>query len=68
MALLSQAIREKEFDIRTIERNLSKGLISSDAAEKHSETLPDDSENASSVNVDELFESIKGRSSLRRGQ
>ena len=65
MALLSQAIREKEFDLRIMERSLSKGTVTTDVHDKHTETLVDDADYAIYTSVEELYESIKGKSSLR---
>lgn len=65
MALLSQAIKEKENDIRIIERNLAKGHVTVEAVDKLNKSLIDESELADVVNVEELYEGLKGRSSLR---
>lgn len=68
MALLSNAVKEKEFDIRMVQRGLSKGLILKDDVDKHHKKLADDSENADYLNLSTLFESIGGKSGLRDQQ
>ncbi len=65
MALLSQAVKEKEFDIRTIERGLAKGVVSHDVVAKHYKGLVDETEASQLLNTEELYESIKGKSQLR---
>ena len=65
MALLSDALKEKEFDIRMVSRKLSKGLMLEEEVTKHESTLPDESENCAYVNLEELHNEIRGRSGLR---
>ena len=59
MTLLHDATQEKKFDVRTIERGLSRGVLSQDEVQKHTKELPDDSESADWVNPEELVESAK---------
>lgn len=54
MALLHEAIDEKRYDIRVVERNVDRGVIKSEEADKVSKALPDDSENAGWTNIEEL--------------
>lgn len=56
MALLHEASEEKKLDIRMIERNLSRGLLSQDEVEKQAKKLPDDSDNAQWSNPETLSE------------
>lgn len=65
MALLSDGMRDKEFDVRMVARKLSKGLILQDEVEKNEKKLVDDTENATSINLEEAFESVRGKSGLR---
>ena len=65
MALLSEASKEKEFDVRMINRGLSKGLITQDEVEKHKKSLSDDAETADYIDLEVLLESVKGKSGLR---
>lgn len=44
MALLSEATKEKYFDLRVMERNLSRGLIKKAEADQVLKSLPDDAE------------------------
>jgi hypothetical protein len=66
MALLSEATKEKEFDLRTVDRALAKGLMNRDQLTKHIKSLPDDSEFVDSINTEELMEGIEGKSPLRK--
>lgn len=65
MALLSDGLKSKEFDIRMVQRGLNKGLILQDEVEKHQKKLPDDAENAEFVSLDTFMEGIGGKSGLR---
>lgn len=65
MALLQNALQDKEFDVRMIARGLSKGLIQQDEVEKHQKKLADDEANADYINLDSLLEGIGGKSGLR---
>lgn len=52
--LLVNAVQDKRFDLRVVERNVVRGLVSPDEVEKQLKSLPDDSANAERVS----FESI----------
>jgi hypothetical protein len=54
MALLHEAVEEKKLDVRVVERNITRGSVSAEEAKKAQSQLPDDSENASWVNVDRI--------------
>ncbi|HUP56291.1 MAG TPA: hypothetical protein VM598_02485 [Bdellovibrionota bacterium] len=55
MALLHEAVDEKKFDVRVVERNITKGVVSAEDAQKAADKLPDDSENAQYVSVEALL-------------
>lgn len=65
MALLSDGLIGKEFDVRMVQRGLSKGLILADDVEKHLKKLTDDADNADYLNLDEVLEGLRGKSGLR---
>jgi hypothetical protein len=54
MALLHEAVEEKKFDVRVVERNVARGFITQEEAQKAGSNLPDDGENAEYVNVEAL--------------
>jgi len=56
MALLNDAVDFKKLDVRMVERNIARGVISQDDLEKALRKLPDDEENAEWVSLDELVE------------
>ena len=66
MTLLKTAVDEKIFDTRIVERGASKGLRRPDEIAKHEAKLPDEAAFATTLNVEELFSTIKGKSSLRK--
>jgi hypothetical protein len=55
MALLHEAVEEKKLDVRVAERNISRGVISSEELQKALDKLPDDSDNSQWVNIDSLL-------------
>jgi hypothetical protein len=65
MALLSDGIKEKEFDVRMVQRALNKGLVQQDDIDKHLKKLPDDSANCYYMNLETLSEGVSGKSGLR---
>jgi hypothetical protein len=65
MALLSEAMREKELDVRMVGRGLGKGQIFAADMLKHEDKLEDDGANAEHINLDVVLESIRGKSGLR---
>jgi hypothetical protein len=54
MTLLHEAVEAKKFDVRTIERNVARGVITRDDADKALKKLADDGDNAEWVNVEKL--------------
>jgi hypothetical protein len=65
MALLEDGIKDKEFDVRMIQRGLNKGLLLQDEVDKNQKKIADDSDNADYINTETLMESIGGKSGLR---
>jgi hypothetical protein len=55
MSLLHEATDAKNFDVRLVEKNVTRGRVSPDAVEKHLNELPDDAENAEFVSIDSLM-------------
>ena len=54
MLLLDQALENKKFDTRLVERNIKRGVIQLKDAEQAESALADDAENAEWQNLDEL--------------
>jgi hypothetical protein len=54
MPLLHIANEEKKLDVRIVDRNVRKGSLTAEEVQKQLQALPDDSENAEWVNVEEL--------------
>jgi hypothetical protein len=54
MSLLHEAIQDKKFDTRMIERNLVRNVVSDKEVKTSIEKLPDDSENAEFISLDDL--------------
>ncbi len=54
--LLSEAIKEKEFDIRMINRNVVRGTLARQDVEKNEKKLADDSANSDFVNIDSFLD------------
>ena len=59
MSLLHEAINEKKFDVRMLERNLVRNVVTDKEAKTVVESLPDDSENAAFISLDELDDQTK---------
>lgn len=66
MSILSKAFSDKQFDVRMIERGLSKDPTWQKDVEKHKTKIADDSDNAAYVNLDEFFEGISVQTGLRK--
>jgi hypothetical protein len=64
MALLHEAVEEKKLDVRVAERNMSRGVITSEELQKAQDKLPDDSDNAQWVNIESLMTDESGDSNL----
>jgi hypothetical protein len=54
MSLLIDAVESKKLDVRLIERNVARGVLTTDDMNKALANLPDDEENAEWVNIDSL--------------
>jgi len=54
MALLHDSVDAKKLDVRMVERNVTRGVISQNDVEKALKQLPDDSENAEYVSIESL--------------
>ncbi|MBI2712630.1 MAG: hypothetical protein HYX41_07250 [Bdellovibrio sp.] len=54
MALLNESVDFKKLDVRLVERNINRGVISQDDLDKALKKLPDDGENAMWVSVESL--------------
>jgi hypothetical protein len=65
MALLSEALKDKEFDVRMVSRGIARGTLQRDDVEKQVKKLTDDTSNADSINLEVLLESVSGKSPLR---
>jgi hypothetical protein len=62
MTLLHEAVDSKRFDVRVIERNVERGLLSPKEVEKSIKDLADDSENAEYVSIESLANDETGSS------
>ena len=56
MALLNEAVDAKKLDVRLVERNINRGVISQDDLEKSLKKLSDDSENAEWISIETLVQ------------
>jgi hypothetical protein len=54
MALLHDSVNSKKYDVRLVERNIARGLISAKEFEEAIKNLPDDSENAEYISIETL--------------
>ena len=54
MALLHESVNYKKLDVRLVERNVARGVLTQDELDKALAKLPDDSENAEWVSVESL--------------
>lgn len=55
MTLLHKAFEDKKFDVRLVEKNISRGFVSVDDVQQSLEELPDDAENAEYISLDVLL-------------
>jgi hypothetical protein len=62
MALLHESVEKKKMDVRMIERNVTRGVISQSDVDQSLKSLPDDSENATHVSVEALVNDTQGES------
>jgi hypothetical protein len=63
MVLLHESVDSKKMDVRTVERNVSRGVIKAEDLAEAVKNLPDDSENAEWVSVDSLIDTDEPASS-----
>ncbi len=56
MALLNDSVAFKKLDVRLVERNLARGVLTSEEFNHSVSQLPDDSENAEWVNIESLLD------------
>ena len=56
MTLLHEAVDAKKLDVRLVERNLARNVVTSAEYEQNTKMLPDDAENAEYVSIDSLME------------
>ncbi len=56
MSLLKDATEFKKYDSRSIEKLITRGLVSEVDYKKYIETLPDDSDNAQFISLEEVAE------------
>ena len=54
MSLLHEAIQEKKFDTRMVEKNLVRNVVTDKDYRAQIEALPDDAENSHYINLDDL--------------
>jgi hypothetical protein len=55
MTLLHEAVDAKKMDVRLVERNINRGVMSAEEVEKNLKKLPDDSENAEYIAIESLM-------------
>lgn len=58
MALLNEAVDFKKLDIRMVERNVNRGVLTQDEVDTAISQLPDDAENAEVVDLDALIDQV----------
>ncbi len=54
MSLLHESIQNKKFDVRMLEKNLVRGVVSDAEAKAVIQSLPDDAENAAYASLEEI--------------
>jgi hypothetical protein len=54
MPLLHDSVNQKKFDVRMVERNIQRGMLSQDELDKQLKSLPDDSDSAATVSDADL--------------
>ncbi len=59
MSLLHEAISDKKFDVRMLEKNLVRNVVTDKDVKSFVERLPDDAENAEFISLDEIAEQKK---------
>jgi hypothetical protein len=56
MSLLHEAIQDKKLDIRMLDKNLVRNVVSDKEVKQAIASMPDDAENASYISLDEIAE------------
>ena len=56
MSLLHEAIHEKKFDVRMLEKNLVRNVVTDKDVKVMVEQLPDDAANAEFITLDQISE------------
>ena len=59
MSLLHEAIDQKKFDVRMLEKNLVRNVVTDKEVKSFIDQLPDDAENAALISLDEIAEQKK---------
>jgi hypothetical protein len=59
MSLLHEAIDQKKFDVRMLEKNLVRNVVTDKEVKSFIDQLPDDAENAAIISLDEIAEQKK---------
>jgi hypothetical protein len=59
MSLLHEGFEAKKFDNRVVERNVTRGVVTSDDVLKSVRELVDDSENAAWIDVEALYQEVR---------
>lgn len=62
MTLLHEAVEQKKYDVRLVERNMARNSVTQAEVDQYVKGLPDDSQNALYVSVDSLMEDLLGDS------
>lgn len=63
MALLHEAVESKRLDVRLVERNIARGVVSQAQLDEAMQHLADDSENAEWISIDSLSQDADGEPS-----
>lgn len=58
MSLLHESIQEKKFDVRVVEKNLTRNVTTEKDLKAHLDALKDDSENANYISLEEIDDTI----------
>lgn len=60
MALLHESVDQKKFDTRIAQRNIERGILRPEELDQFVKTIPDDSENATTISLDTLMADESG--------
>lgn len=64
MTLLHEAVDSKKLDVRVVERNVQRGVIRAEDADRATHDLPDDAANADWVSIESLMQDDQQASSF----